>query len=514
MATTCVSDNDAALELEAMCKEDSSWHPCEVSLSSNGAGLMVHFGSQNKEDIVLNKEEVLVRVRIRSVPLEGDDCSCIEEGEQVLASDKSQLKSLFYDAKIEKVLRVRHSKRVYCRCTFVINWLHQDLKGETFNVPSSSICKLSPKAINIHPTIAAFLTSVKSLSFSGASPFPTLLEDLDCELDLNKLVEQQIEEIGNLAADPPNKTKSEHTQLEAKDDFNMQIPCKPVSASNVCISLHEVPHTQNRLRRSTRSSCKLQVQMEVEDLPPSALSIPEKLPEIKSHLSPLAGRAALASLVSKIAQKLDFSSNQEEGMKWTSIQTNKLMKDTHSSDLEVASVSVVSDSIKVVKPLISNDVEPSSGIVTEENNNDSATSEIANSNASLKGLVTKKKLNRPTNSTRITRSSVQKSTQKGSNTESDSSEGNIDVPSSNGSEKESTVLKMKKSVLSPFGAESKFPIKGSNKRQMSYAVDNTRQTEGNVSTNGTSSQGQKRKSTSSEMQVLRSSPRLRFLPRT
>ena len=51
----------------------------------------------------LDKEEVLTRLRFRSVPLKGDDCYHIEEGDHVLATNKSGLGSLFYDAKVAKV---------------------------------------------------------------------------------------------------------------------------------------------------------------------------------------------------------------------------------------------------------------------------------------------------------------------------------------------------------------------------------------------------------------------------
>lgn len=67
---------------------------------------MVDFSGQNQEDIILNKEEALARIRFRSVPLQGDDCSCIKEGERVLATDKSQYKGLYFDAEIEKVFSV------------------------------------------------------------------------------------------------------------------------------------------------------------------------------------------------------------------------------------------------------------------------------------------------------------------------------------------------------------------------------------------------------------------------
>lgn len=70
--------------------------------SSVGDGLFVDFGQDSGVEF-LDKEEVLNQLRFRSVPLKGDDCSRVKEGEHVLAANKSGLGSLFYDAKVEKV---------------------------------------------------------------------------------------------------------------------------------------------------------------------------------------------------------------------------------------------------------------------------------------------------------------------------------------------------------------------------------------------------------------------------
>ena len=70
--------------------------------SSTEDSLIVDFGRQELEDMVLNKDEALMRLRFRSGPLQGDDCSHIE-GEHVLAIHKSPFKSYLYDAKVEKV---------------------------------------------------------------------------------------------------------------------------------------------------------------------------------------------------------------------------------------------------------------------------------------------------------------------------------------------------------------------------------------------------------------------------
>lgn len=53
--------------------------------------------------MILNEPEVLKRLRFRSIPLQGDDCSHIEQGKHVLAACKSQFPDCFYDAEVEKV---------------------------------------------------------------------------------------------------------------------------------------------------------------------------------------------------------------------------------------------------------------------------------------------------------------------------------------------------------------------------------------------------------------------------
>ncbi|KAF2288709.1 hypothetical protein GH714_011160 [Hevea brasiliensis] len=255
MATLPAAQSD--FELESKRKEDSSWHPCKVSLSSVGDGLFVDFGQDSGVEF-LDKEEVLTQLRFRSVPLKGDDCSSIKESEHVLAANNSGLGSLFYDAKVEKVLRVRHY-RGPCRCKFTIKWLHQDFE-DGITVPSSSIMKLAMKSITVYPTVAVLLESEKHVKSSGASPF--LIEDINYDVDL-------IDKKGS---------------------------CKLVAAAKISIPCVKVPCDQSPVRRITRRSSNLQVAAEVED-PPVITSSVEELSENRSHLSPLAACAALASRV-------------------------------------------------------------------------------------------------------------------------------------------------------------------------------------------------------------------------
>ena len=65
--------------------------------------------------MLLKKEEVLMHLRIRSMPLQVDDCCRIEEGEYVLANRKSQFKNLFHDAEVQKVHFCLHLNNRFAR---------------------------------------------------------------------------------------------------------------------------------------------------------------------------------------------------------------------------------------------------------------------------------------------------------------------------------------------------------------------------------------------------------------
>ncbi|XP_028082024.1 uncharacterized protein LOC114283407 isoform X2 [Camellia sinensis] len=424
-----VAPDEEAIELEAMRKDDSSWHPCQVSLSSSGVGLIVDYGNTDSEDIIVNEEEAIARLRIRSIPLHGDDCVHIEEGEHILATQKSQSKSLFFDAKVEKVtfwtvdrqiqlfhlaLRVRHSKKIYCRCNFIIKWLHQD-RGGTLTVPSSSIKKLATTGINVNPTICAFLNTLKNLSCSSTPPLPTIVEDIDCEMDLHKLLEKQIEEISN-SADVSKKRISDNILFGVEVDNKGQIQCRAVAGSKVSKSHVQVPPDQNHLKRTTRSTKKLQMEMEVKDPPPSAPSIQE-LSESRSPLNPLAARAALASLMSKMPQNLEVSFYREEKLDYTySLNGTKLYKSptrnsfslTDKLPLQAEATSVPFDpdiNSASGKPQLMN---ASSGILTMERESEDKTSEIHDSRESFTCSVAKRKLIPPPKATNLTDSVIEK----------------------------------------------------------------------------------------------------------
>nr|XP_011466578.1 PREDICTED: uncharacterized protein LOC101292719 isoform X2 [Fragaria vesca subsp. vesca] len=310
-----INEAENATELEALCKQDSSWYPCHVSLSSTEDSLIVDFGRQELEDMVLNKDEALMRLRFRSGPLQGDDCSHIE-GEHVLAIHKSPFKSYLYDAKVEKVTRVRHSTRVYCRCSFMILWLHPDFKGQMVTITSSSIMKLASKSINSHPTVAALFKSVKQMGLYTAPLLPIMHEDIDVEFDLNKLLGKQIEEI-NISA---NRVTNEITVdiIEGvKADSSGH-----VTESKIGTSKAQVSHDQDQLKSVANRSGNLEVNKEDEDPHPPFLSKQEEHSEHRCHISPLAARAALASLVSLTHKHIAISGTE-------------LFKSSDSTDLSI-----------------------------------------------------------------------------------------------------------------------------------------------------------------------------------
>ncbi|KAI3897875.1 hypothetical protein MKX03_007093 [Papaver bracteatum] len=181
-------------ELEAKRKEDSSWHPCQVFFSadsSTSSGLIVNFGSQFEEEVIFSEEEALSCLRFRSSPLQGDDCSHIKEGDHVLASLKTQSKSLFFDCEVEKVNR-RHTKKIYCRCTFQIKRLCNDSRDGTVSVTSNAIMKISTTKLSHHSAVATFLNSFKSLTCSNVS---SLVTGPVPETDIPIMLEKQIEDI-------------------------------------------------------------------------------------------------------------------------------------------------------------------------------------------------------------------------------------------------------------------------------------------------------------------------------
>ena len=119
---------------------------------------------------------------------------------------------------------------------------------------------------------------------------------------------------------------------------------KPTDETNACVPA--VPDHHNHLKRITCSKRKLQVDIEAKDLTGPTTSMQEEFIQNRSHLSPLASRAALASslLTTKKCLDMDFSS---------CMTANMFMKGKHSSELLSISIPLVSEASHVISPLIS-----------------------------------------------------------------------------------------------------------------------------------------------------------------
>lgn len=268
-------DTIEGVKLEAKLKTDGSWHPCQVYLRSE-RGLSVKFEGQDLEDTILDVEDALSCLRVRSVPLQGDDCSHIEEGNFVLAAFEKGSQRLFFDAVVQKAIRVRHSKRASCRCTFMIKWQFEHTENAILNVPCSSILKRATESINSHPMVASFLNSMEKSDISSSSP--TTFDDIEGEIDLHGLL-SQIEDIGNCTG-PSN----ESSLLGGGRNVQKNLASKQVRRS---------ARRQNAAPPTIDEHIK------------SGLSSIEKSEQNQSPLNPLAARAVLASLLSKCPQQIE-----------------------------------------------------------------------------------------------------------------------------------------------------------------------------------------------------------------
>ncbi|KAJ8471557.1 hypothetical protein OPV22_025900 [Ensete ventricosum] len=271
-----VVDSGEVFDLEAKRRDDDSWHPCRVTLSSNSAvfSISLNFESCDEEDIISSREDLMGRLRFRSNPVQ-DNCYHLRGGEKVLVMNILQSKSSYFDAIIEKAYRVRHSRRLHCRCTFVVKLLVPKLKGITINVPSKSIMKLSDKKIDSHPVVAAFLAALKPVPDVKVLPFLSSLEEATCEVNLPQDLENQVEMISKLAdgSEPSKDILSKCKQANSGRRRRSTITSDTVSLIN-----------QSNSRRITRSQTKANAEL-VKHCDSAPL------------LNPLAAQAALASLV-------------------------------------------------------------------------------------------------------------------------------------------------------------------------------------------------------------------------
>ncbi|XP_074568260.1 uncharacterized protein LOC141824826 [Curcuma longa] len=221
---------EEAFDLEAKLCADGSWHPCRVSPSSYNAnfGIRLNMGSCGMEDIVLTREDMIEHLRFRSKPLKEGDCSHLKQGEKVLAMNNEQSESLYFDAIIEKVHMVRHSGRLPCRCTFMVKWLSPMLNRIT-TVPFKSIMKLSDENINSHPIISAFLASMQPPNDVIFHPPFGSLENNTGEAKLYHILEKQVEEISKLA---DGSVLSNNVFLANSVEQN-EVECKAITGKQI-----------------------------------------------------------------------------------------------------------------------------------------------------------------------------------------------------------------------------------------------------------------------------------------
>ncbi|KAG8649298.1 hypothetical protein MANES_08G133801v8 [Manihot esculenta] len=246
-----------------------------------------------------------------------------------------------------EVFRVRHY-RGPCRCMFTIKWLHQNFE-DGIKVPSSSIMKLSTKSITVYPTVAVLLKSEKHVKSSGPPPY--LIEDRNYDMDLSKMVEKQIKNISNSADLSESEiTKPTHVRIGQASARNSILDkkesCKAVAAAKISIPCAKVPCDQKTpVRRTTRRSSNLHVVAEVED-PPMFTSSIEERSEYRSHLSPLAACAALASRVQITPKSVAIGGTSLFN---PFIGDKVIMKDKFSTDVLATPFPVVSEPVEMVK---------------------------------------------------------------------------------------------------------------------------------------------------------------------
>nr|XP_043621106.1 uncharacterized protein LOC122592853 [Erigeron canadensis] len=297
------ADSIEELELEAMKIDDCSWHPCQVYFSPNGVSLVIEFENNGFQDILVSEKEALTRIRVRSLPLQDDDCTRVKPGEHVVVKQNSESETGSFDAEVEKVVRVRHSKRADCRCSFMIKWLHQDLNGGSLTVPSSLLLRLANKSITKHPTISAFIDAV--------SAELNVVNDFD--LDLHDLLEKQIEGIRNSVDDSKKRISDEIFGLEDEQEIQMD---------------NSTPNGRE----------------------------PETGIPIVSPLNPFAARAALASLMSKFPESVEISMETEDLSKSTklSLETEAASKAVKKSRKSLFSITSSSEVLKISSTVLVN----------------------------------------------------------------------------------------------------------------------------------------------------------------
>ncbi|GFQ07043.1 protein sawadee homeodomain homolog 2 [Phtheirospermum japonicum] len=493
------SAENGVVELEAMRKGSFSWHPCSVSLCSRGLGLIVEYEDNHSEEVIAEKDEILTRIRVRSTPLQGNDCSSLRQGNRVLAARSSGVKGVFCDALVEKAVHVRHSKRIHCRCSFTVKWVHQALE-EAKTVPASAIMKLSTKSIDIHPAISTFFGMLESPNGVDTSLCSKLVDNLNWEVDINVLLEKQIEEISN-------STDVSLKKISKNFAFGLEVGLKGQSHGTPIDTSSKEPHVLipllNNLNGYNPSGNKHPTETKDETPPYSVSSIQEEFNGSKLPLNPLAARAALASLRSE----LSVQSNVEKG-------NGKSITDDIPLNVSAALGVKSSNFEGIVKTLF-----PISSAPQVVDFSDVSTRK------GKKNKISKKKITQ-TSETRLTRSRIQKSNDEGllgkdeTSDKVDSEKVTFakDAENHNYSRKRTRSAareETKKNNVQPKPKVRKSDFSETNEVDL-FKGDASTESKRAKTTPKTAEggQGTKKKPDSLKNHETRSSPRLRFLPRT
>ncbi|KAL4188902.1 hypothetical protein AMTRI_Chr08g204340 [Amborella trichopoda] len=316
-------------EFEAKSKEDNSWHPCRVSFRSgsiSGAYLTLEFKSFHPTDSILSEKEALARLRLLSVPLQNGNCLHIDEGMHIVALHKGQSKNLFFDAKVEKVWRVKHSPRIFCRCIFYIRWLNCNLNKETVKVPSNAIRKLQEKSIQTHPSIIAFFKSMDPSNISGITSSGTLLEDMKPENNLYYMLDKQIEEISKLFDEPMKAYLGEISSGFGIGLTKSSKERRALSHSNVIVMHDYGPDYRKSITRSTRNRKETILDL-LSDQATPLMNYQKR----RTCLNPLASQAALASLMSEFQK--NTKNSHFTGLKVVGLE-NPSSQNSHGTYIE------------------------------------------------------------------------------------------------------------------------------------------------------------------------------------
>lgn len=76
--------------------------------SPTDGGLVIEFGNNGFQDILVSDKEAMMRIRVRSIPLQDDDCTLIKPGDRVVVNQNSESDTGFFDAEVEKVYFLAH----------------------------------------------------------------------------------------------------------------------------------------------------------------------------------------------------------------------------------------------------------------------------------------------------------------------------------------------------------------------------------------------------------------------